>query len=122
MLLEEARRQRAPRAVIDRFADVTCQPSYAHDDHLHIRLFCSVEDLALGCADGAPMYPWRLAQLEAAGVAPVAEERPRRRRSRIVTEEQARADAPPMHESVRAFLDRRQQWTRQPHPGRRYCR
>jgi hypothetical protein len=68
------------------------------------------------------MYPWRLAQLEAAGVSPVPEERPRRRRSRIVTEEEARANAPPMHESVRAFLDRRDQWARQPHPGRRYCR
>ncbi|MBX7193298.1 MAG: penicillin-insensitive murein endopeptidase [Sandaracinaceae bacterium] len=121
MLLDEARRQRAPRAVVQRFSEVTCQPAYAHDDHLHVRLFCSDEDLGAGCADASPMYPWRLAQIEAAGLAPVAETRARRR-SRVVTEAEARASAPPMHESVRAFLDRRESWIVQPHPGRRYCR
>jgi len=122
MLLEEARRQRAPSAAVQRFSEVSCQPAYAHDDHLHIRLFCTDEDLAAGCTDSAPMYPWRLAQLERAGLEPVSEQRPRRRRARVVTEEQARASAPPMHESVSAFLDRRERWTSQPHPGRRYCR
>lgn len=122
MLLAEAARQSAPAAAIQRFSEVTCQPAYAHDDHLHVRLFCSDEDLANGCADSVPMYPWRLAQIERAGLTPVAEVRPRRRRSRVVTEEEARANAPPMHESVRAFLDRRESWIVQPHPGRRYCR
>lgn len=122
MLLQEAARQRAPRAVIRRFEEVTCQPSYAHDDHLHIRFFCSAEDIALGCADGNPMYPWRNAQLAEAGVDAVMEQRPRRRRSRVVTEEEVRANAPPMHASVRTFLDWRETWTTQPHPGRVYCR
>ena len=122
MLLQEAVTQRAPRAVIRRFEEVTCQPSYAHDDHLHIRFFCSAEDIALGCADGNPMYPWRNAQLAEAGVEAVMEQRPRRRRSRVVTEEEVRANAPPMHESVRTFLDWRETWTTQPHPGRAYCR
>jgi penicillin-insensitive murein endopeptidase len=122
MLLAEARRQHAPAAAVQRFSEVTCQPAYAHDDHLHIRLFCTNEDLAAGCADSVPMYPWRLAQIEAAELEPVAEQRARRRRSRVVTEEEARASAPPMHESVRAFLDRRESWIVQPHPGRRYCR
>lgn len=122
MLLAEAARQRAPAAAVQRFSEVSCQPAYAHDDHLHIRLFCTNEDLTAGCTDSPPMYPWRLAQLEAAELAPVAEVRPRRRRSRVVTEAEARANAPPMHESVRAFLDRRESWITQPHPGRRYCR
>lgn len=122
MLLAEAARQSAPAASVARFADLSCQPAYAHDDHLHLRFFCTDEDLAAGCADSPPMYPWRLAQLERAGLTPVAEVRPARRRSRIVTEAEARANAPPMHESVRAFLDRRESWIAQPHPGRRYCR
>jgi penicillin-insensitive murein endopeptidase len=122
MLLEEASRQHAPAAAVQRFSEVTCQPAYAHDDHLHIRLFCTDEDLANGCADSVPMYPWRLAQIERAELTPVPEQRARRRRSRVVTEEEARANAPPMHESVRAFLDRREGWIVQPHPGRRYCR
>lgn len=122
MLLEEARRRRAPRAIVQRFEEVTCQPSYAHDDHLHVRFFCSDEDLALGCADGPPMYPWRRAELRAAGIEPVAEQRARRRSGRVTTEAEARAAMPPMHASVRAFLDRRATWTTQPHPGRTYCR
>jgi len=122
MLLAEAARQHAPAAAVARFAEVSCQPAYAHDDHLHLRFFCTNEDLAAGCADSTPMYPWRLAQIEGAGLAPVPEVRPARRRSRIVTEAEARASSPPMHESVTAFLDRRESWIVQPHPGRRYCR
>ncbi len=121
LLLEEARRREAPAAAIARFEDVSCQPGYAHDDHLHVRLFCSSEDLGRGCADATPMYPWRARQLARAGLERVTEVRPRRPRSRVVTEAEVRASAPPMHESVRAFLDRRAGWTRQPHPGRRYC-
>jgi hypothetical protein len=45
MLLEHAERVRAPRAVRARFEDVTCQPGYPHDDHLHVRFFCSAEDV-----------------------------------------------------------------------------
>jgi penicillin-insensitive murein endopeptidase len=122
LLLQEAQRRRAPRAVIRRFEEITCQPSYAHDDHIHIRFFCSADDIGAGCADGNPMYPWRNAQLDEAGVDAVMEQRPRRRRSRIVTEAEVRENAPPMHASVRTFLDWRETWTTQPHPGRTYCR
>lgn len=121
MLLEEARRQRAAAWIVERFADVSCQPGSPHDDHLHLRFFCTDEDLTLGCADAPPMYPWRLAQLERAGLAPVFEVRRARRRGRVVSEREAMQSAPPMHESVRAFLERRRSWTAQPHPGRRYC-
>ena len=53
MLLEHAERSRAPRAVRARFEDVTCQPGYPHDDHLHVRFFCSAEDVAAGVVPAA---------------------------------------------------------------------
>jgi len=118
ILLAHAEAIGAPEAVRVRFADVTCQPSYPHDDHLHVRLFCTDEDLGAGCADGPPMYPWRRAQLRAAGIAPVFAPRARRGDSPPA---EAREE-PPMHERVRAFLDLRRSWESAPHPGRPYCR
>ncbi|MEZ4384510.1 MAG: penicillin-insensitive murein endopeptidase [Nannocystaceae bacterium] len=123
LLLEEAARQGAPQATIDLFADVTCQPGFPHDDHLHIRFFCSPDDIDAGCADMAPIYPWHLARLKAAGRAP-AKAKPRSKGSRpkLTSHKEARAKAGPMHEDVTAFLDRRAAWVKQPHPGRKYCR
>lgn len=109
----------APEAARIRFEEVTCQPGYPHDDHLHVRFFCTDEDLGLGCADGAPMYPWRRAQLRAAGVEPVRPAPiPRSPRAAPAPE----PEPPPMHERVRAFLDFRESWASAPHPGRPYCR
>lgn len=53
LLLAHARRSRAPRAVVARVAAVLHQPAGAlpHDDHIHIRLFCSRDDLLDGCAN-----------------------------------------------------------------------
>jgi len=124
-LLAEAERSAAPAAVVARFADVSCQPSYAHDDHLHVRWFCSVEDLRAGCEDAAPLYPWREQALRAAGVEPVLAKRARSEDpAPVVTNEQAEREvlrrAP--HPDVLAFLKRRKAWERQPHPGRPYCR
>jgi penicillin-insensitive murein endopeptidase len=118
ILLAHAEANGAPEAVRARFAEVTCQPSYPHDDHLHVRLFCTDEDLGAGCADGPPMYPWRRAQLRAAGLAPVFAERARRGESPPAEA----AEEPPMHERVRAFLELRRSWERAPHPGRPFCR
>ncbi|MCA9610624.1 MAG: penicillin-insensitive murein endopeptidase, partial [Myxococcales bacterium] len=56
LLLNHAERARVPRAIRDRFAELTCQPSYPHDDHLHIRFYCTAEDMAGGCEDSAPTY------------------------------------------------------------------
>lgn len=119
LLLEHAIAIGAPEAARLRFEEVTCQPSYPHDDHLHVRFFCSDEDLGAGCADGAPMYPWRRAALRTAGIEPVTAGRAPRRPHAAATEPEAE---PPMHERVRAFLDRRESWATQPHPGRTYCR
>jgi penicillin-insensitive murein DD-endopeptidase len=127
-LLEEARRVAAPAAVVKRFAEVTCQPRFPHDDHMHIRVFCSAEDVAAGCVDGPPLYPWRTDALAAAGVKPVLGGRddddapkPKAPRPKLRSLAQARAEAGPMHEDVVAFLDRRDGWAKRPRPGRRWC-
>jgi penicillin-insensitive murein endopeptidase len=132
LLLQQAERAGAPREVRARFEAVTCQPGYPHDDHLHVRFFCSAEDLREGCADGSPMYPWRRQQLAEEGLEPVmATGRPRVRAPsapsappRTPEEAAARAIAAAgsVHPRVRAFLQRRAQWSIQPHPGRPYCR
>jgi penicillin-insensitive murein endopeptidase len=118
MLLAEAARVHAPRRVVRRFEDVSCQPSYPHDDHLHVRYFCTTEDLAGGCEDASPIYPWRRDQLEAAGVEPVLAH-PRRHPSEPTVEPEL---DPTIDEAARAFLTRREAWATQPHPGRPYCR
>lgn len=126
LLLDEARRVGAPPAIVQRFSEVTCQPRFPHDDHMHIRVFCSPEDVAAGCEDTRPLYPWRTQVLAAAGVKPVlsnASDDPKPKRTRkLKTLAQARAEAGPMHEDVVEFLDRRTAWAKQPHPGRRWCR
>jgi penicillin-insensitive murein endopeptidase len=128
MLLAEAARVHAPPAIIQRFADVTCQPSYPHDDHLHVRLYCTPEDMAAGCLDTPPTYPFRLAMLSALGLKPALADmqrtaaQRRARSKRTTTAEQARKRAGPMHADVIKFLEQRKAWFKQPHPGRPYCR
>ena len=53
-------------AIVSRFGDVTCQPRFPHDDHMHIRVFCTAQDIAGGCNDVAPNYPWQRALLKSA--------------------------------------------------------
>ena len=122
-LLRFARDTDTPEWVVERFAELTCQPSYPHDDHFHFRFFCAPDDIAEGCEDAAPIYPWRRAELRELAI------RPRRHRPRadrpmapVTTEEAARAEAGEVHPTVEQFLRRREAWMRAPHPGRRYCR
>jgi penicillin-insensitive murein endopeptidase len=124
-LLREAEHAKAPAEIVARFADLTCQPSYPHDDHLHVRWYCSDEDLALGCQDLPPLYPWREQELAAAGLKPVAATRTRSKDpAPIETNEEAEANVIKQkpHPDVLAFLARRKAWQDQPHPGRRYCK
>ena len=123
LLLRHAERARAPRAIRDRFGEVTCQPGYPHDDHLHIRFYCTSEDMAAGCEDSGPTYGWRRLALREAGLRPVIN-RPRRDRpmAPTVSREQARANAGPMHSRVEEWLERRRAWEDAPHPGRTFCR
>lgn len=128
MLLAEAQRVRAPQSTIQRFDEVTCQPGTPHDDHIHVRFFCTAEDLKGGCEDSAPLYPWRVNELAAVGLEPVLaatkrtpEERAARA-ARTTTAAEARRKAGPMHRNVVEFLKQREAWMKQPHPGRPYCK
>jgi penicillin-insensitive murein endopeptidase len=130
MLLAEAERQRAPAHVVARFADVTCQPGAPHDDHMHVRFWCSPEDIRRGCEDKPPLYPWRKQALAALGIEPVqARAATREEReaveARTTSATEARKTAErrgPMHAKVRRFLAEREAWRKQPHPGRPYCK
>ncbi len=123
LLLEYARGHDVPSGTVARFAEMTCQPGYPHDDHLHLRFFCSPDDIARGCRDSPPMYPWRRDKLKAAGVRPLPLAPKRKEaKAKIVTHKQAREAAGPMDAEVERWLDRRQRWLERPHPGRVYCR
>lgn len=52
-LLEHARLAKEPPAIIERAAEILRQPGSAapHDDHLHVRVYCSAMDVAGGCRD-----------------------------------------------------------------------
>jgi len=123
LLLEYARSSGAPSTTVKRFAAMSCQPSYPHDDHFHFRFFCSIQDIEQGCRDSPPLYPWHRKRLEQAAVQslPLAAKRPQAT-AKIVTHEEARAIAGAMDREVERWLDHRKQWLEQPHPGRRYCR
>ncbi|MGB5811368.1 MAG: penicillin-insensitive murein endopeptidase, partial [Polyangiales bacterium] len=122
LLLREARKRDAPADVVARFAAMTCQPEYPHDDHFHFRFYCSVEDIAQGCRDSKPTYDWRRRELRDAGVSPnpLLPKRPQAK-TKTVSHEEARARAGVLDPEVERWLDRRKAWRDQPHPGRRYC-
>lgn len=125
MLLEHARKIGAPRTVVERFGHVTCQPRFPHDDHMHIRVFCTPQDIEAGCLDTRPLYPWHLSVLRNAGVEPELAGRRKTKRPRLTSVTKAREKAAAkqeLHPDVVAFLDRRKAWAKKPHPGRKYCR
>lgn len=123
MLLAEAKQQKAPKEVVARFEAVTCQPRAPHDDHLHVRVFCTAEDIAAKCLDTRPVYPWHKKRLNEAGTAAViALPSKKKKKKKTKGIAQARAEAGAMHEDVTAFLDRRNVWAKKPKVGRPYCR
>jgi penicillin-insensitive murein endopeptidase len=128
LLLREAERVHAPLVWQERFGMLTCQPEVPHDDHMHVRLYCSPEDLGEGCLDTPPIYPWHEAALALLGLAPKLErpaDRARRRTDvaeRTTTIAEARDAAGPMHWKVKRFLDQREHWAKPPRTGRPYCR
>lgn len=126
ILLDHAESIDAPLAARERFSDLTCQPGFPHDDHMHIRIFCSAEDIALGCEDTPPVYPWHRRELAKAGTQPVMAGERRVARPALTSNEGAETKARETYgefaPEVTAFLARRKAWVRKPHPGRRYCR
>ena len=61
LLLEHARNRHESEELIDRAEALLKQPgdSLPHDDHLHLRIFCSPTDRALGCRDIGPQRWWK---------------------------------------------------------------
>lgn len=122
LLLDHAAQVKADPAIVARFGDVTCQPRFPHDDHMHIRVFCTAQDIAGGCNDVAPIFPWQRALLKAQGAAPVAPPKRKTPRPKLTSVEEAREKAGPMDAAVVEFLDRRKAWAKPPHPGRKWCK
>jgi penicillin-insensitive murein endopeptidase len=61
LLLQHAQRVGEPQELLDRASAVLRQPGNAlpHDDHLHLRVYCSRSDAASRCADIGIAHPWR---------------------------------------------------------------
>jgi penicillin-insensitive murein DD-endopeptidase len=124
MLLEHAEASKAHKDIVELFAHVTCQPRFPHDDHMHIRAYCTPDDIEAGCLDTKPIYPWHARELREAGVQPVIAGPPRKR-TKLTSVAQARekaAQAQELHPDVVAFLDRRKAWAKKPRSGRKYCK
>jgi penicillin-insensitive murein DD-endopeptidase len=60
LLLEEALAEGEDLELVRRAAWILHRPTNArpHDDHMHVRIFCSAEERSLGCADTAPLWAW----------------------------------------------------------------
>ena len=60
-LLRHAAERKAERGLRERAATLLREAgdrSYDHDDHFHVRIFCSAEDLSLGCRNDPRAWPW----------------------------------------------------------------
>lgn len=59
-ILANAKKRGFEPELIERMAKVMKQPgdSAPHDDHYHLRLYCSVEDRMHGCTERGPVWPW----------------------------------------------------------------
>lgn len=124
LLLHHARSIGADPGVIERFGHLTCQPSFPHDDHMHIRLYCSVQDIDAGCEDTAPVYPWHAEYVASLGRT-LRVAKPQASRAKVTSVDQAAKKAQRKYgrfaPEVVAFLERRKGWIRKPSPGRPYC-
>lgn len=59
LLLSHARKKDRPKWLIEYAEAVMHQPggkSSPHDDHFHVRVYCSRSDRALGCVDSGPVW------------------------------------------------------------------
>lgn len=71
-LLRHALAVEPDRQLVARAAYVLAQPQNAapHDDHFHVRVLCSHEEIAAGCRDVAPIWPWLRAGRDTSEAAP----------------------------------------------------
>lgn len=126
MLLDEGTRTGASTAVLERAGHLMCQPKFPHDDHMHIRFFCTPDDIEAGCLDTAPIFPWHKKRLKAAGVAaklagPRTTPRPKLTSTKDAAKKK-RDEVGAFDPAVDAFLERRKAWAKKPKTGRKYCR
>jgi penicillin-insensitive murein endopeptidase len=126
MLLTHAKRIGAPKEVRTRFGHLACQPQFPHDDHFHIRFYCSPDDIAAGCEDTKPFYPWHLAYLKEEGATIQLAGKRETERPKLTSVEKAAAkkkeEVGAFDPAVDSFLERRKAWAKKPHPGRKYCK
>lgn len=59
-LIEEATRKGYPEGVVARMGEILHQPSDSnpHQNHFHVRIYCSVEDRLYGCLERGPIWEW----------------------------------------------------------------
>ncbi len=81
LMMDWAEQEGEPAWIIERAGEVMCEPAVPHDNHFHVRLFCTVEDYRQGCRDSWPIYPWRRTEYAPLGISEVetAVPRPRKR-------------------------------------------
>jgi len=83
LLLEYGRTTGEPPWVLERAGELMCEPRVNHDDHFHMRLFCTEQDYAEGCRDSWPLFPWRRTELARSGIVdPQLGVRPPQKRAR----------------------------------------
>lgn len=60
LLLAYARSRGEHPEVLRRAKRIMRQPrgAAAHDDHIHLRTYCTTDDLEAGCLDSGPRWPW----------------------------------------------------------------
>ncbi len=83
LLIDYALARGEPLELVHRAQTVLLQPtdSLPHDDHLHLRVTCSPEELASGCSGGGPYWDWLpppapATPLDSAELALIAEDDP----------------------------------------------
>lgn len=123
LLMEYAETAKIRKATLQRIGDLTCQPNTPHDDHIHLRFFCSPQDLEKGCEDVYPVYPWQKMYLRSLGMEPVisAPKVTKKKRKKKKTIWMPELD-PSAHERVVKFWEERKTWILPPRTGRPYCK
>ena len=61
LMLTHAKQRGESEDLLERASKVIHQPSDAHrhNDHFHVRIYCTWDDRAEGCLDTKPYWPWR---------------------------------------------------------------
>ena len=122
LLMAYAEKNRRPKKYRRLIGHLTCQPFTPHDDHIHLRFFCSPEDVEQGCTEMHPIYPWQKSFLEGHQIEPVLSI-PKR-----YTKKKGKKKGyqmPPLPENahlrVQELWKRRARWAQKPRAGRSYC-